>query len=109
MKNWQHFDFSNFFKLETCKNLYKIFLVKLIAMICLIFLLELHNKKATFAIFYIQIVKRVLNSVSHCTVVKKGNIIQILDYELGVFSETLELKNNWTKRIFGLSLHKKKF
>ena len=45
----------------------------------------------------------------HCTVVKKGNIIQILDYELGVFSETLELEKNWTKRIFGLSLHKKKF
>ena len=44
-----------------------------------------------------------------CTVVKKGNIIQILDYELGVFSETLELEKNWTKRIFGLSLHKKKF
>ena len=40
--------------------------------------------------------------------VKKGNIIQILDYELGVFSETLELEKNWTKRIFGLSLHKKK-
>ena len=41
--------------------------------------------------------------------VKKGNIIQILDYELGVFSETLELEKNWTKRIFGLSLHKKSF
>ena len=47
--------------------------------------------------------------VLHCTVVKKGNIIQILDYELGVFSETLELEKTWTKRIFGLSLHKKKF
>ena len=48
MKNGQRFDFSNFFKLETCKNLYKIFLVKLIAMIDLIFWLELHYKKATF-------------------------------------------------------------
>ena len=42
------FDFSNFFKLETCKNLYKIFLVKLIALIDLIFWLELHYEKATF-------------------------------------------------------------
>ena len=47
IKNRLHFDFSNFFKLETCKNLYKIFLVKLIAMIDLIFWLELHYKKAT--------------------------------------------------------------
>ena len=47
IKNGLHFDFSNFFKLETCKNLYKIFLVKLIAMIDLIFWLELHYKKAT--------------------------------------------------------------
>ena len=62
-KNRQRFEFSNFFKLETCKNLYKIFLVKLIAMIDLIFWLELHYKKATFAILFIQIVKRVLNSV----------------------------------------------
>ena len=46
-KNGQRFEFSNFFKLETCKNLYKIFLVKLIAMIDLIFWLELHYKKAT--------------------------------------------------------------
>ena len=42
IKNRLRFDFSNFFKLETCKNFYKIFLVKLIAMIDLIFWLELH-------------------------------------------------------------------
>ena len=47
MKNGQRFDFGNFFLLETCKNLYKIFLVKLIAMIDLLFWLELHYKKAT--------------------------------------------------------------
>ena len=47
IKNGFHFDFSNFFKLETCKNLYKFFLVKLISMIDLIFWLELHYKKAT--------------------------------------------------------------
>ena len=52
---------------------------------------------------------RKIREILQCTVVKKGNIIQILDYELGVFSETLELEKNWTKRIFGLSLHKKKF
>ena len=43
IKNGLGFDFSNFFKLETCKNLYKIFLVKLI----LFFLVDLHYKKAT--------------------------------------------------------------
>ena len=53
MKNGQHFNFSNFFKLETCKNLYKTFLVKLIAMIDLIFWLELQYKKATFEFLYI--------------------------------------------------------
>ena len=63
IKNGLHFDFSNFFKLETCKNLYKIFLVKLIAMIDLIFWLELHYKKATFDFLYIHIVKGLLNSV----------------------------------------------
>ena len=62
IKNRLHFDFSNFFKIETCKNLYKMFLVKLIAMIDLIFLLELHNDKATFDFLYIQIVKGLLNS-----------------------------------------------
>ena len=63
MKNWQRFDFSNFFKVETCKNLYKIHLVKLIAMIDLIFWLELHYKKAIFDFLYIHIVKGVSNSV----------------------------------------------
>ena len=43
-KNGQRFEFSNFFKLETCKNLYKIFLVKLILMIGLILQLKLHYK-----------------------------------------------------------------
>ena len=52
-KNGQRFEFSNFFQLETCKNLYKNFLVKLIAMIDLIFWLELHYKKATFDFLYI--------------------------------------------------------
>ena len=47
MKNGQGFNFSNFFMLETCKNLCKNFLVKLIAMIDLIIWLELHYKKAT--------------------------------------------------------------
>ena len=37
MKNGQRFDFSHFFKLETCKNLYKIFLVKSYSMIDLVF------------------------------------------------------------------------
>ena len=37
IKNGLHFDFSNFFKLETCKNLYKIFLVKFYSMIDLVF------------------------------------------------------------------------
>ena len=46
-KNGLGFDFSNIFKLETCKNLYKIFLVKLIVMVDLIFLLDLYYKKAT--------------------------------------------------------------
>ena len=63
IKNGLHFDFSNFFKLETCKNLYKIFLVKLILMMGLIFLLDLHYKKATFEILYVYIVKGVLDSV----------------------------------------------
>ena len=62
-KNGQRFEFSNFFKLETCKNLYKIFLVKLILMMGLIFLLDLHYKKATFEILYVYIVKGVLDSV----------------------------------------------
>ena len=53
VENRQRFDFSIFFKLETYKNLYKIFLVKLIAMIDLIFWLELHYKKATFDFLYI--------------------------------------------------------
>ena len=53
IKNGLPFDFSNFFKLETCKNLYKIFLVKLIVTVDLIFLLELHYKKATFEILCI--------------------------------------------------------
>ena len=50
IKNGVHF--NNFFKLETCKDLYKIFLVKSIAMIDLIFLLKLHNDKATFDFLY---------------------------------------------------------
>ena len=62
-KNGQRFEFSNFFKLETCKNLYKFFLVKLILMMGLIFLLDLHYKKATFEILYVYIVKGVLDSV----------------------------------------------
>ena len=37
MKNGQRFDFSHFFKLETCKNLYKILLVKFYSMIDLVF------------------------------------------------------------------------
>ena len=52
IKRGQQFDFSNFLKLETCKNLYKIILVKLNSMIDLVFVLELHNKKVTFEIPY---------------------------------------------------------
>ena len=63
IKRGLRFHFSIFFKLETCKNLYKIFLVKLIAKIDLIFWLELHYKKATFYFLYIHIVKGLLNSV----------------------------------------------
>ena len=63
IKNGLCFDFSIFFKLETCKSLCKNLLVKLIAMINLIFLQELHNEKATFDFLYIQIVKGLLNSV----------------------------------------------
>ena len=45
----------------------------------------------------------------HCTVVNKGVIIEILDFELGAFSENLRLIMTWRKGIFGLSLQKKKF
>ena len=68
IKNGLHFDFSNFFKLETCKNLYKIILVKLIAMIDLIFWLELHYKKATLqktALFSKICKKRCLQHISN--------------------------------------------
>ena len=68
MKNGQHFDFSNFFKLETRKNLYKFFLLKLIAMIDLIFWLELHYKKATLqktALFSKICKKRCLQHISN--------------------------------------------
>ena len=47
IKNGLRFDFSHFFKLENCKNLYKISLVKLIVTVDLISLLDLHYKKAT--------------------------------------------------------------
>ena len=45
----------------------------------------------------------------HCTVVNKGIIIEILDFELGAFSENLRHIMTWRKGIFGLSLQKKKF
>ena len=52
-KNGQRFEFSNFFKLETCKNLYKFFLLQLILIMGPIFLLYLHYKKANFEILYV--------------------------------------------------------
>ena len=45
----------------------------------------------------------------HCTMVNKGVIIEILDFELGAFSENLRHIMTWRKGIFGLSLQKKKF
>ena len=44
-----------------------------------------------------------------CTVVNKGIIIEILDFELGAFSENLKHLMTWRKGIFGFSLQKKKF
>ena len=41
--------------------------------------------------------------------VNKGIIIEILDFELGKFSENLRQIMTWRKRIFGFSLQKKKF
>ena len=41
--------------------------------------------------------------------VNKGIIIEILDFELGAFSENLRHIMTWRKGIFGLSLQKKKF
>ena len=45
----------------------------------------------------------------HCTVVNKGVIIEILDFELGAFSENLRHITTWSKGIFGFYLQKKKF
>ena len=50
-----------------------------------------------------------LDHVPQCTVVNKGVIIEILDFELGAFSENLRHIMTWRKGIFGLSLQKKKF
>ena len=44
-----------------------------------------------------------------CTMVNKGVIIEILDFELGAFSENLRHIMIQRKRIFGFSLQKKKF
>ena len=44
-----------------------------------------------------------------CTMVNKGIIIEILDFELGAFSENLRHTMTLRKGIFGLSLQKKKF
>ena len=41
--------------------------------------------------------------------VNKGIIIEILDFELGAFSENLKHLMTWRKGIFGLSPQKKKF
>ena len=46
---------------------------------------------------------------TQCTVVNKGIIIEILDFELGAFSENLKHLMTWRKGIFGFSLQKKKF
>ena len=47
--------------------------------------------------------------IVQCTVVDKGIIIEILDFELGAFSENLRHIMTWGEGIFGLSLQKKKF
>ena len=44
-----------------------------------------------------------------CTMVNKGVIIEILDFELGAFSENLKHITTWSKGIFGFYLQKKKF
>ena len=41
--------------------------------------------------------------------VNKGVIMEILDFELGAFSENLRHIMTWRKGIFGLSLQKKSF
>ena len=46
---------------------------------------------------------------THCTMVNKGVIIEILDFELGAFSENLKHITTWSKGIFGFYLQKKKF
>ena len=43
------------------------------------------------------------------TMVNKGVIIEILDFELGAFSENLKHITTWSKGIFGFYLQKKKF
>ena len=65
------------------------------------FTLERLGKKAIFGPF--------LFIMLHCTVVNKGIIIEILDFELGAFSENLKHLMTWRKGIFGFSLQKKKF
>ena len=49
------------------------------------------------------------HALSHCTMVNKGIIIEILDFELGKFLENLRQIMTWGKRIFGFSNQKKKF
>ena len=49
------------------------------------------------------------NPAVQCTVVNKGVIIEILDFELGAFSENLKHITTWSKGIFGFYLQKKKF
>ena len=41
--------------------------------------------------------------------VNKGIIIEILDFQLGAFSENLKHLMTWRKGIFGFSLQKKSF
>ena len=52
---------------------------------------------------------RPIKRLHHCTVVNKGIIIEILDFELGAFSENLKHLMTWKTGIFGFSLQKKKF
>ena len=44
---------------------------------------------------------------NQCTMVNKGVIIEILDFELGTFSENLKHITTWSKGIFGFYLQKK--
>ena len=57
--------------------------------------------------FIFNCIKTIL--IHQCTMVNKGIIIEILDFELGTISENLRHMMTWRKVIFWLSLQKKSF